>query len=586
MNIAFLLEMGWKSALIAVLGLVLLALLRGRSARDRATFLRVAVLMLLTLPLMAALGPKIPVEHPPLMPAAELAAAPGQTAFASRHGAPALTSAGLAAPAFDIGWPAMLFALYLAGVAAVLARLGLGLLTLREWTRRSRPLREFNWRIAFDRALLHAGFRVPVGSADPVRLLVSHDSPSPLAWGLRKPAILIDTASAARPQDAEAILAHELAHVARHDWLHLMLARVAVALFWFNPLVWLLERRLVQAAEEAADMHAVERLDPAGYAQVLLACIAAPLARALPATAIASDSGLGRRVTAVLDAAERGRGSGSIWTALGIGACVAAAAPIAAVELMPATPKLAAPVVAETPVAMPVQVAPAAQAAPASLATEADAASAASEPELAEVARLLEESPAPPVAGAPPAPSEPLAAPMPPVRAHPAPPMPPSAPAAPVVAVAPMVSVTVSPPAPPLPPEPYFDPDALAEMRSMGISPGWMVEMARAMGRSRISVDDAMELKSMGISPSRVRDYAAAGYPRIKVDDLVELAAMGISPGYVREMVAAGFAGLKSDDLAELRSMGVSPTFARRMREERGVTSIDELVELRLNGGR
>ena len=90
----------------------------------------------------------------------------------------------------------------------------------------------------------------------------------------------------------------------------------------------------------------------------------------------------------------------------------------------------------------------------------------------------------------------------------------------------------------------------------------------------------------MGISPSRVRDYAAAGYPRIKVDDLVELAAMGISPGYVREMVAAGFAGLKSDDLAELRSMGVSPTFARRMREERGVTSIDELVELRLNGGR
>ena len=83
--------------------------------------------------------------------------------------------------------------------------------------------------------------------------------PSPLSWGWRRPVILIDPDTLAEPDEADAILAHEMAHVARRDWPVLMLTRIAAALFWFNPLVWLLEREVVQQAEEAADCEAAAR---------------------------------------------------------------------------------------------------------------------------------------------------------------------------------------------------------------------------------------------------------------------------------------------------------------------------------------
>ena len=93
---------------------------------------------------------------------------------------------------------------------------------------------------------------------------------SPLSWGWRHPVILIDPDTLGQPEDAEAILAHEVAHIARRDWPVLMLSRLAATLFWFNPLVWLLEREVVQQAEEAADCEAAERVEPARYAETLL----------------------------------------------------------------------------------------------------------------------------------------------------------------------------------------------------------------------------------------------------------------------------------------------------------------------------
>ena len=50
--------------------------------------------------------------------------------------------------------------------------------------------------------------------------------------------------------EAVAIVAHELAHVARMDWIKLLLAQVATPLFWFNPLVWMLAREAHQRREK------------------------------------------------------------------------------------------------------------------------------------------------------------------------------------------------------------------------------------------------------------------------------------------------------------------------------------------------
>lgn len=55
------------------------------------------------------------------------------------------------------------------------------------------------------------------------------------------------------PAEIEAILLHELAHVRRHDPLWNTLQSVVVRLLWFNPVAWLLHRRIALEAEKACD---------------------------------------------------------------------------------------------------------------------------------------------------------------------------------------------------------------------------------------------------------------------------------------------------------------------------------------------
>ncbi len=77
----------------------------------------------------------------------------------------------------------------------------------------------------------------------------------PKVVGLARPMILLPTAAIAglSPSELEMILAHELAHVRRHDmWVNLLQRLAEVALF-FNPALWLLSRRISTLREYCCD---------------------------------------------------------------------------------------------------------------------------------------------------------------------------------------------------------------------------------------------------------------------------------------------------------------------------------------------
>ena len=218
---------------------------------------------------------------------------------------------------------------YLGGLAMVGARLVAGLWMLRRWTRSAQDVCCPSWLAAFDRV------RWIVPNAEAVRLKVSSEIGSPLSWGWRNPVILIDPDTLEMAEDAEAILAHEAAHIARRDWPMLMLSRVAATLFWFNPLVWLLEREVVQQAEEAADLEAAQRVEPSRYAETLLGLAQANAM--VPANSMApSAQALGRRVRAVLDRRIRERPSGSGLDRSGDAGLLRHAAPVAAMQFVAA----------------------------------------------------------------------------------------------------------------------------------------------------------------------------------------------------------------------------------------------------------
>ncbi|HEX9964618.1 MAG TPA: M56 family metallopeptidase [Allosphingosinicella sp.] len=331
MSYDFLIEMAWKSAAIAGGALILAAMLRSRAAADRGAVLKVAVALLLALPAIALFAPALEIETPAAAPAAPPAAAPAAPAPVE------LAAAGPALPppaaprSGDWDDPSLLFfLLYLGGVAMVAGRLLAGLWTLRRWTRASSEVEAPEWRSALARS---------GGEALGIRLLACDEASSPLSWGLRRPVVLLDHDTLRMPEEADAILAHEVAHVARRDWPSLILSRLAVALFWFNPLVWRLDREVAHQAEEAADSDAAARVEPARYAQTLLDWARLSGSPALPANAIAAgEPGLSRRVKAILDG-RVARRSGSAWAVAAMLGCAAFAAPVAALDFVPEAPE-------------------------------------------------------------------------------------------------------------------------------------------------------------------------------------------------------------------------------------------------------
>jgi beta-lactamase regulating signal transducer with metallopeptidase domain len=137
---------------------------------------------------------------------------------------------------------------WLVGVILVLARAALGHLALARVVSLSRPIGTPDWQLA----LFHAGHEA--GLSRPVRLLESETVQSPITSGWLNPVVILPTD--ADSWDAErrrVVLVHELAHVARGDYASQLLATIACAIFWFNPLVWIAAARLRIEAEHAAD---------------------------------------------------------------------------------------------------------------------------------------------------------------------------------------------------------------------------------------------------------------------------------------------------------------------------------------------
>ena len=325
-----LVELGLKSLVVAGAALLALRLFRHRSAAERSWIGHLGLVALVLLPAVTWL---LPAWNP--LPATIPAPAP---AVAHWPGAPAIAAALPAAPgAADtapttLAWPsAGQLALWAYAIPALLllAAMVVAVVRLGAMHRRANVLVNPSWQAALALAQRRMGFKH--GTA----LLVSEELRSPVSWGVMRPIILLNEQTVGATGEAEAIIAHELAHVARLDWAKLLIARLACALFWFNPLVWRLARECHQLREEAADDAVLlSEVDGAEYASLLVNAARhdnRALLLAAHGVAPGKDS-LKRRITRVLDA-DLARGPANAgWAALCLVALAAVAAPLAAFD--------------------------------------------------------------------------------------------------------------------------------------------------------------------------------------------------------------------------------------------------------------
>lgn len=110
------------------------------------------------------------------------------------------------------------------------------------------------------------------GCNRPIELLVSPKISSPLTWGMWRHKIIFPLAAYGWSEELlQQSISHELGHVQRGDWVLQIIARVAISLYWINPLAWLAHRELLIETEKACDDVAVENSgSPLSYAQNLL----------------------------------------------------------------------------------------------------------------------------------------------------------------------------------------------------------------------------------------------------------------------------------------------------------------------------
>jgi bla regulator protein blaR1 len=119
----------------------------------------------------------------------------------------------------------------------------------------------------------------------PLEMVVSRASLEPGVFGIVRPLLVWPKGISEHLDDAqlEAVLAHEVWHVRRHDNLAAAMHMVVEALFWFHPLVWWLGTRLMEERERACDEDVLELgSERHVYAESILKvcefCVGSPLA--------------------------------------------------------------------------------------------------------------------------------------------------------------------------------------------------------------------------------------------------------------------------------------------------------------------
>lgn len=138
-----------------------------------------------------------------------------------------------------------------------------------------------------------------MGITRTVHLLESSVVQAPMVIGFFKPVILLPTSvfTGLTPEQLEAILAHELAHVRRHDYLVNLLQTLIVTLLFYHPAVWWVSRMIRNERECCCD-DIVVKLTPGkdrklDYAKALtqVAMLRNQTNPVKPGLAVAADSG-------------------------------------------------------------------------------------------------------------------------------------------------------------------------------------------------------------------------------------------------------------------------------------------------------
>jgi beta-lactamase regulating signal transducer with metallopeptidase domain len=240
----------WQGAVLAVLLLFLLQKLRAARQRYYAAFAALSLLFCVSLCTFAYLyAPEAAhiVSDTPEVILQESTHAATWTWAATDPGYLTLVSDWL-----ENNYP-VIVAVWLLGFGFFLFQLLGAYFFLQQLRTQGAHLAETHWQQTLQRLSSHMQL------ARPVKLLESALVHAPMTLGYFKPIILLPIGMINRLSvaEVEAILAHELAHILRQDWLFNLLQAFMEAVFYYHPAVWWISGIIRKEREHCCDDTAI-----------------------------------------------------------------------------------------------------------------------------------------------------------------------------------------------------------------------------------------------------------------------------------------------------------------------------------------
>ncbi len=285
--LAFLIDCALKGSVVIAIAAAAVWMLRRHTAATRHTVWSAAIAAQLVIPVLATLLPtwRVPVLDEPAWvtpPAttetqtrAEITPSstqdlgtqtPANRLENSPPSSTAPASTTQATPAWRPSPFMVLAALWMLGCIAVLGRLAAGTAVVSRMAVRGQRVTDEKWLGLMHRLAVNLGIRRPL------TLLRGDALGVPVTWGIVYPIVLLPEDADSWPEERRRyVLVHEMAHVKRLDAFTQLVAQFALAIFWFNPLVWVAARQMRRERENACDDYVLTHgTRPSEYASDLL----------------------------------------------------------------------------------------------------------------------------------------------------------------------------------------------------------------------------------------------------------------------------------------------------------------------------
>ena len=128
------------------------------------------------------------------------------------------------------------------------------------------------------------------------------------------------------------------------------------------------------------------------------------------------------------------------------------------------------------------------------------------------------------------------------------------------------------------------DLNTLVSLKSLGVTPEYAKSMGAA-GLGKPTVHELITLKSLGVTPEYVAGLKQSGIAPKDFHEVVTEKSLGVTPEYAAEMKQKGFGDLNVHELITMKSLGVTPEYATEMKQKGfGDLNVHELISLKAQG--